>query len=58
MKKTSSFETWLVIIIICIPAIYAASIYGSLPDTFLFISILMETQMVRGKIIALVYCWA
>jgi uncharacterized membrane protein len=31
MKNASSLETWLVIIIICIPAIYAASIYGSLP---------------------------
>jgi uncharacterized membrane protein len=33
MKKASSFETWLVCFIICIPAIYTASIYASLPDT-------------------------
>ncbi len=33
MKKTSSPGTWLVFIIICIPGIYAASIYSSLPQT-------------------------
>lgn len=33
MKKTSSLGTWLVFIIICIPGIYAASIYSSLPET-------------------------
>ncbi|MEO8174089.1 MAG: DUF1648 domain-containing protein, partial [Sediminibacterium sp.] len=33
MKKTSPFGTWLVIIIICIPAIYTASIYNSLPES-------------------------
>lgn len=33
MKKATPFETWLVCFIICIPAIYAATIYPSLPDT-------------------------